>query len=74
MLERRRQGFDALRCQFGVGPMQEFVARENIRRFEAQLAACKNEEQRDVLSRLLEKERRALADALAAKEARPEAS
>lgn len=37
--------------------MQDFIARENIRRFEAQLAECTDEEQKAVLARLLERER-----------------
>ena len=47
--------------------MQEFIARENIRRFEARLAACVNEEQRAVLQRLLDAERQRLVDIQAAK-------
>ena len=54
--------------------MQEFIARENIKRFEAQLAACTDPEQRKTLSRLLEAEHEQLAQALAEKQARPEAS
>jgi hypothetical protein len=54
--------------------VQEFIARENIRRFEAQLAACTDFKQRETLSRLLEAERQRLADALAEKRARPAAS
>jgi rubrerythrin len=54
--------------------VREFIARENIRRFEAQLAACTDPEQRKTLSRLLETERQHLAEALADKESRPEAS
>lgn len=54
--------------------MQEFIARENIKRFEAQLAACVDPEQRKTLSRLLEEEKQNLARALAEKQARPEAS
>jgi rubrerythrin len=54
--------------------VQEFIARENIRRFEAQLAACTDPEQRKTLSRLLETERQHLAEALADKQSRPEAS
>jgi len=55
-------------------PVQEFIARENIRRFEAQLAACNDPEQRGTLARLLEAERQHLAQALAEKQTRPEAS
>lgn len=54
--------------------MQEFVARENIRRFEAQLETCTDPEQRKTLSRLLDAERQRLDEALAQKQARPEAS
>ena len=50
--------------------MQEFIARQNIKRFEAQLAACTEDEQRQTLLRLLEAERRHLADALAENGAR----
>lgn len=38
-------------------PMKEFVARENIKRFEAQLAACTDPERRETLLQLLEAER-----------------
>ena len=51
--------------------MQEFIARENIRRFEAQLAACSDQAQRETLSRLLAAERQHLAEALAEKRAQP---
>jgi chromosome segregation and condensation protein ScpB len=54
--------------------VREFVARENIRRFEAQLVACTDPEQRKTLSRLLEIERQHLAQALDDKQSRPEAS
>ena len=54
--------------------MQEFIARENIRRFEAQLAACVDPEQRETLSRLLEDEKQHLAQTLVEKQARPQAS
>ena len=47
--------------------MQEFIARENIRRFEAQLAECRDPEQQQTLTRLLEAERQQLAQTLAAK-------
>lgn len=40
--------------------MEEFVARENIRRFEARLAACADPVQRETLTRLLEAERQRL--------------
>jgi len=49
-------------------PVQEFIARENIRRFEAQLDACADPEQRKILSRLLEAERQHLSEALADKQ------
>lgn len=41
-------------------PMQEFVARENIKRFQAQLEACTDQKQRDVLTGLLDNELRKL--------------
>ena len=40
--------------------MQEFIARENIRRFKAQLADCADPAQRETLTRLLDAERRRL--------------
>ena len=43
--------------------MQEFIARENVRRFEKQLADCTDPQQRQVLLQLLEAERQRLADA-----------
>jgi hypothetical protein len=43
--------------------MEEFIARENIKRFEAQLAACTDPEQRETLSRLLEQHRQQLVEA-----------
>jgi rubrerythrin len=49
--------------------MQEFIARENIRRFEGQLAACTDPQQRETLARLLEAERQHLAQFLAEKRA-----
>lgn len=33
--------------------MQEFIARENIKRFEAQLTTCSDPEQRETLTQLL---------------------
>lgn len=54
--------------------VQKFIARENIRRFEAQLAACTDPEQRKTLLRLLEAERQHLAEALSDKQSRPQAS
>lgn len=45
--------------------MQEFIARENIRRFEAQLAACTDAQQRKTLLQLLETERERLTEAQA---------
>ncbi len=47
--------------------MEEFVARENIRRFEAQLDSCTDPDRRDTLLQLLESERQRLADAQAKK-------
>lgn len=43
--------------------MREFIARENVRRFEKQLADCTDPQQRQVLLQLLEAERQRLADA-----------
>ena len=40
--------------------MKEFVARENIKRFQAQLDSCTDQKQREVLIQLLESERRKL--------------
>lgn len=51
--------------------MQEFIARENIRRFEQQLETCSDPEQRKTLCRLLETERERLAEALVNKQPRP---
>ena len=53
-------------------PVEEFIARENIRRFEAQLATCADEKQRALLQKLLKAERERLEAAKAAKAARPE--
>lgn len=47
--------------------MQEFVARENIRRFLAQLDACSDPERRKTLLELLETERQHLAQAKSGK-------
>ena len=47
--------------------MHEFIARENIRRFEEQLAACSDPAQRKMLQQLLETERQRLRQALAKK-------
>ena len=54
--------------------MQEFIARENIRRFEAKLAASTDPEQRKTLSRLLEAEQQRLTEALAERSSGPKAS
>ena len=54
--------------------MQEFIARENIRRFEAQLADCTDPQQRETLSHLLETERQRLTEALAHKNVRRDES
>jgi hypothetical protein len=43
--------------------MEEFVARENIRRFETQLADCRDTKQQKTLEELLETERKRLAEA-----------
>lgn len=43
--------------------MQEFIARENIRRFKAQLAICVDPTQRETLTRLLEAEHLRLNEA-----------
>ena len=48
-------------------PVQEFIARENIKRFEAQLAACTDPAQRETLKRLLNEAFQQLAEAEAAK-------
>lgn len=42
--------------------MEEFIARENIRRFQAQLEACDDLEQRRTLQELLDAELQRLAD------------
>ena len=42
--------------------MEEFVARENIRRFQMQLDDCKDPEQRKTLEQLLDAERHRLAE------------
>ena len=55
-------------------PVQEFIARENIRRFEQQLETCSDPEQRKTLCRLLETERERLAEALVNKQARRKAT
>ena len=47
--------------------MQDFIARENIKRFEAQLAECTDPAQRETLTRLLDEAFRELAEAQAAK-------
>jgi hypothetical protein len=51
----------------GGTPVKEFVARENIKRFEAQLVACTDPQRRETLARLLEVERQQLKDARAEK-------
>lgn len=43
--------------------MREFIARENVRRFEKQLAGCSDPKQREVLLQLLQAERAYLVDA-----------
>ena len=47
--------------------MEEFVARENIRRFQMQLDDCNDPERRKTLTQLLDAERRRLAEAQAKK-------
>ena len=49
--------------------MEEFIARENIRRFEAQLDSCNDPEQWKVLQQLLEIERQRLTHAKPSKPA-----
>ena len=51
--------------------VQEFIARENIRRFEAQLSACTDPQQRETLQRLLDAERQYLKNACPEKIGRP---
>lgn len=48
--------------QVGRTPMEEFIARENIRRFQAQLEACDDLKQRRTLQELLDAELQRLAD------------
>lgn len=42
--------------------MEQFVARENIKRFRAQLASCADEQQRQTLKRLLGAEEQRLRE------------
>ena len=58
----RNAGLDAL--------MEEFIARENIRRFRAQLDQCADEAQRGTLQRLLKDEESRLEEIIASR-ARP---
>jgi hypothetical protein len=51
----------------GQGTVQEFIARENIKRFEARLATCTDAEQRLTLTRLLEEAHRQLVESEATK-------
>jgi len=51
--------------------VEEFIARENIRRFKAQLAACDEPGQRKTLERLLDAERKRLKEAQIMKAASP---
>ena len=51
--------------------MQEFIARENIKRFVAQLSACTDPQQRETLQRLLDAERQHLKEACLEKTGRP---
>lgn len=49
-------------------PMSEFIARENIRRFKAQLLVAEEGTRRAMLHRLLDDEEAHLSDLLAGKE------
>ena len=51
--------------------MEEFIAGENIRRFEAQLETCTDEGQKAAVERLLEAERSHLQEILQAQSADP---
>ena len=51
--------------------VQAFIARENIKRFEAQLAACKDPKQRETIAQLLDQAFQQLAEAEAARLIRP---
>jgi hypothetical protein len=42
--------------------LREFIARENIKRFEAQLATCIDDDQRQIIQGLLDAELRVLAE------------
>lgn len=44
----------------GWPPMEEFIARENIRRFEARLESCTDDSQRAEIEALLHAERKKL--------------
>jgi hypothetical protein len=50
--------------------VEEFIARENIRRFQAQLKGCTDPEQRAVLMQLIEIEQERLLEVRAAKRPR----
>ena len=53
--------------------VQAFIARENIKRFEAQLAACKDPKQRETIAQLLDRAFQQLAEVEAAKRRRASA-
>ena len=42
--------------------MQEFIARENIKRFKPQLEVCTDDRQRETLEKLLQAEEQRLVD------------
>lgn len=63
-----------IRHYFREALVREFIARENIRRFEEQLAACADPKQRKILTNLLESERLRLSQALAEKPPNPQTS
>lgn len=52
---------DSARTDCIGGSVEEFIARENIKRFEAQLAYCTDGDQRSTLLKLLDEERARLA-------------
>jgi hypothetical protein len=58
----------------GDAVMQEFIARENVRRFKAQLQACTDDRQRNTISKLLEVEERHLIHLRASPQSRRERS
>lgn len=54
---------------WGDGSVQEYIARENIRRFEEKLESCTDPEQRKILERLLADEQGRLKEARVEKDA-----